>query len=161
MTHRELAIEVERIPGAMAAFHAAVAPASLRALCETARAQEGRLVALWGSDETTRGGGYALHLALALPSGLAWITAALPRERPAYPGVADVFPAAGRMQRAAFDLLGLVAEGEADTRKWLRHGAWPQDAHPLRKGFDAAKRFAPEPDRYPFVRVEGEGVHEI
>ena len=161
MKHRELAIEVERIPGAMPAFHAAVPPASLRALCETARAQKGRLVALWGSDETTRAGGYAVHLALALASGLAWITVPLDRARPSYPGVAGIVPAAGRMQRAAFDLVGVAAEGEADERKWLRHGAWPRDAHPLRKDFDAAKRFPLEEDRYPFVRVEGEGVHEI
>jgi Ni,Fe-hydrogenase III large subunit/Ni,Fe-hydrogenase III component G len=159
--HRELPVEVEPIPGALAAFHGSVEPHALRGLCETARAHKGRLVALWGSDETTRAGGYAVHLALAFASGLTWISVPLARERPAYPGIADLFPAAGRMQRATLDLLGLVAEGEGDTRKWLRHGAWPGDVFPLRKDFDAAKRFPPEEDRYPFLRVEGEGVHEI
>jgi len=32
---------------------------------------------------------------------------------------------------------------------------------PLRKSVESAARFAPGPDNYPFVRVEGEGVHEI
>ena len=32
---------------------------------------------------------------------------------------------------------------------------------PLRKDFDASARHEPAPDHYPFVRVEGEGVHEI
>jgi Ni,Fe-hydrogenase III large subunit len=54
-----------------------------------------------------------------------------------YPDVSTVFPYAARMQRAIHDLFGLRA-GD-DLRGWLRHG-------------DA---------RYPFVRVEGEGVHEI
>src|SRR5258708_37257302 len=65
------------------------------------------------------------------------------------------------MQRAAAALLGIRPDGNADRRKWLRHGAGPEDAFPLRKNFDAARRFDPGPDRYPFVKVEGEGVHEI
>ena len=32
--------------------------------------------------------------------------ASLPREHPRYPGIADLYPAANRMQRAAFDLTG-------------------------------------------------------
>jgi hypothetical protein len=39
------------------------------------------------------------------------------------------------MQRATFDLLGIKADGAVDERKWLRHGAWPADAYPLRKDF--------------------------
>src|SRR6266705_937528 len=120
-----------------------------------------RLVALWGSDETGRSEGYALHLALALPSGLLWLTVPLASDQPRYPDIADIYPGANRMQRAAADLLGIRPDGNADRRKWLRHGAWPEDAFPLRKNFDAARRFDPGPDRYPFVRVEGEGVHEI
>jgi Ni,Fe-hydrogenase III large subunit len=65
------------------------------------------------------------------------------------------------MQRAAYDLVGVHAEGGADHRKWLRHGAWPAGTFPLRKDFDASARHEPAPDHYPFVRVEGEGVHEI
>ena len=41
-----------------------------------------------------------------------------------YPGIADIFPAAARMQRAAADLTGLRASG-TDPRPWLRHAAWP------------------------------------
>jgi Ni,Fe-hydrogenase III large subunit len=86
------------------------------------------------------------------------------RLRPAadsYPDVSEVFPAANRMQRATFDLLGLRAEQALDQRKWLRHAAWPADVFPLRKCFDAAHAFANGVDQYPFVEVGGEGVHEI
>ena len=160
MKLKELAIEVEPLAGAMPAFRASVAAAELPELCGWARASKARLVALWGSDETRRGAGYALHLALAFPSGLLWLSVPLARNDPRYPGIADIYPAANRMQRACADLLGIRPD-EADGRKWLRHGAWPANAFPLRKDFESAARFAPEPDRYPFVAVAGEGVHEI
>jgi Ni,Fe-hydrogenase III large subunit len=54
-----------------------------------------------------------------------------------YPGLEAIFPAAARMQRAAHDLSG-VRSSDPDVRPWLNH------------------------DRpYEFVRVDGEGVHEI
>ncbi|MGB7541237.1 MAG: NADH-quinone oxidoreductase subunit C [Burkholderiales bacterium] len=161
MRHAELPIEVQPLPGAMPAFCAAVDAGNLRAWCEAARAKKARLVALWGSDETLRGGGYALHLALAFPSGLLWLGVPLPREDPRYPGIADIFPGANRMQRAAYDLVGVHAQDNPDQRKWLRHGAWPDSVFPLRKDFDIATHFSQGEDRYPFVKVEGEGVHEI
>jgi len=151
----------ERLSGAMAAYRVRIEPTQLRAACEEARSSDARLVALWGSDETTRGAGFALHVALALPPGLVWITAPLAAEHPRYPSITDLFPAANRMQRAAYDLLGIHADESADHRKWFRHGAWPGGTFPLRKSFDPAARFPPAEDRYPFVKVEGEGVHEI
>jgi len=160
MKLKELPIDVVPLAGAAPAFRASVPPAELRALCEQARARKARLVALWGSDETRRRAGYALHLALALPSGLLWLSLALPRKDPRYPGIADIYPAADRMQRACADLLGIRAD-DADSRKWLRHGAWPEGEFPLRKDFDSGARPAQQLDRYPFVAVEGEGVHEI
>jgi Ni,Fe-hydrogenase III large subunit len=96
-----------------------------------------------------------------LRSGLLWLEVPLPREDPRYPGIADIFPCANRMQRAARDLVGIEAQDAADRRKWLRHGAWPEAVFPLRKQFDAGSTFADGGDRYPFQQVEGEGVHEI
>ncbi len=126
-------MKLEPLRCALPAFQASVSTTQLREACEKARADGGRLVALWGSDETTRGAGYALHLALGLPAGLAWLTVPLEREQPRYPDLSDLFPAAIRMQRAAHDLVGIVPEGAKDLRKWLRHGAWAENAFPLRK----------------------------
>jgi Ni,Fe-hydrogenase III large subunit/Ni,Fe-hydrogenase III component G len=161
MKLRELDIEVDPLPGAMPVFCTEIAAAELTEVCGWAHARKARLVALWGSDETRRGAGYALHVALAFPSGLVWLRAPLARDNPVYPGIADIYPAANRMQRACADLLGILPDEGADPRKWLRHGAWPEGTYPLRKDFDAEERFAQRPDRYPFVPVEGEGVHEI
>ena len=122
----------------------------------------GRLVALWGSDRRATGAGFAVGAAYALLDGLAWLDLALAAEAPACPDLAAVFPAASRMQRAATDLLGIAFPGAADTRPWLDHGVWPVQAPPLRHDTpDAAGPPLGLPADYPFVRVEGDGVHEI
>jgi Ni,Fe-hydrogenase III large subunit/Ni,Fe-hydrogenase III component G len=133
----------------------------LRAACERASAQGGRLIALWGSDDTDLGGGFRLNVALLVRPGLVCLDVALAPEHPHYASIADIFPAAGRMQRATYDLLGLHAQGNPDARKWLRHGSWPGGIFPLRRGVPMQPAFEPAPDHYPFVRVEGEGVHEV
>jgi Ni,Fe-hydrogenase III large subunit/Ni,Fe-hydrogenase III component G len=161
MTMTDLPIQTDPVPGAMPAFRATIEAGTLRTVVEKAKTQKARLVALWGSDETVRGGGYALHVALAVRTGLLWLTVPLAREHPRYPGIADIYPGASRMQRAAYDLLGIHAQDAPDHRKWLRHRAWPGGVFPLRKEFGIASRFPQADDRYPFVKVEGEGVHEI
>jgi len=65
------------------------------------------------------------------------------------------------MQRALYDLMGIYAHEGQDHRKWLRHGAWHSGSFPLRKDFDAAQSRCDEAENYPFVQVEGQGVHEI
>jgi Ni,Fe-hydrogenase III large subunit/Ni,Fe-hydrogenase III component G len=147
------------LPCAMPVWLAEVDALQWREACRQVREKGGRLVALWGADNGDTGSGFAVHAALSVQSGLLVI-----RLRPAadsYPDVSEVFPAANRMQRATFDLLGLRAEQALDQRKWLRHAAWPADVFPLRKCFDAAHAFANGVDQYPFVEVGGEGVHEI
>ena len=135
--------------------------AGWRVYCETAYKKGGRLIALWGSDERPQGEGYAIHAALMASEGIDCLTLPLEAERPAYPSIDDLFPAALRMQRAAYDLLGIFASGAADHREWLRHGAWPAGFFPLRYDFAGDATFPPQENTYPFVRVAGEGVHEI
>ena len=128
----------------------------------------GRLVSLWGSDRRSLEGAFAVSAADATAEGLLWLSLPIPAPVsaaapavPSYPEIARVFPAAGRMQRACRDLLGLVAEDAADQRPWLRHGAWPEDYFPLRRESTGLESFAATPENYPFVMVEGDGVHEI
>jgi Ni,Fe-hydrogenase III large subunit/Ni,Fe-hydrogenase III component G len=186
-----LNIELTPIPGAVTAFHAEVDAARWLESCRAVQEQGGRLVALWGSDGRSEQGGIVAHAALVVRGGLVVLT--LPLAGAGYPDLAAIFPAADRMQRAAFDLLGVSATAGDDRRKWLRHAAWTADAFPLRKDFVGGRRPHHEPSRdsnandsaaprvtggripeqtafgapappldaYPFVRVEGEGVHEI
>jgi Ni,Fe-hydrogenase III large subunit len=60
------------------------------------------------------------------------------------------------------DLSGLHADTTPDPRPWLDHGLWGDGRHAA-----GARRRSPAappgtlPADYPFVRVEGDGVHEI
>jgi len=165
MKLEDFKIELKPLPGAMPVWHGRVNAQQWRTACQQVRDKGGRLVALWGADNSDRGQGYAVHAALTVQSGLLAIT--LPIHGEGFPGISDIFPAANRMQRATFDLLGISATGAHDRRKWLRHAAWPADQFPLRKDFpvdsESANRdhAANETDAYPFVKVDGEGVHEI
>ena len=124
----------------------------------------GRLVALWGADHRDLAEDedeYSVYAAYAVKDGLAVVELLVADSAPSYPDLSGLFPVANRMQRALFDLLGIGASGAADTRPWLRHGAWPGEAFPLRRDFDPAKLPPNALTDYEFVRVEGDGVHEI
>ena len=164
-----------RIPGLSLDFQplAGAVPAALArvdsdAWNEAARVvhESGRkLVALWGADNRDRDGTFMMFAAYAVDTGLALIALPIPQDAtgqiPCYPALSGMFPVAGRMERAVYDLLGIQASDAADQRPWLRHGAWPVGLFPLRYDFDATQRFDNPQQDYPFVRVAGEGVHEI
>ena len=130
-------------------------------LAREVQGRGGRLAALWGTDERERGAGFALQAAFVVEASLVWMEVPLAADRPCYPNLADIYPCANRMQRALRDLLGIEAEGAIDARPWLRHGAWPADAYPLRRDVPADRTWSNGIEPYPFVQVEGDGVHEI
>ena len=120
-------------------------------------ASGGRLLAIWGGGEHRAP---SVHAAYALAQGLLVVDLRLEPAEQAYAGLEEVFPAASRMQRAAADLAGVRAT-DPDERPWLRHAAWPAAFHPLLDEPVPEAPAVPEADAYPFVRVAGEGVHEI
>jgi Ni,Fe-hydrogenase III large subunit/Ni,Fe-hydrogenase III component G len=155
------------LPGAVPCWRARCDAAQWLAASKAVADAGGRLAALWACDERDPADagaaqrGASLHALLAAYEGLLWLELPLADPSAGYPDLSAIFPCAQRMQRAAFDLVGTPARGAADARKWLRHGAWPAEAFPLRRDSAAAAAFPPEADRYPFVNVEGDGVHEI
>jgi Ni,Fe-hydrogenase III large subunit/Ni,Fe-hydrogenase III component G len=119
-----------------------------------------RLVSLWGSDRRDAGDGFVVYAAYATRTGLVCVRLPLAAEAE-YPDLSPSFPAATRMQRALFDLLGVAARGANDRRPWLRHAAWPADYFPLRRDSDGQRAFGAQQEDYAFVPVAGDGVHEI
>ncbi len=160
MSFDSLPLQLTELPGAVPAWRADADASQLPDICQVVKDQGGRLAALWGTDEHDRGQGCALHLALAQPEGMLWLRCALPADRAQYPDLSPIFYPAGRMQRAVRDLLGLDAEA-ADRRPWLRHAAWRETDHPLRRDAAAVSGFEQGVDDYAFVSVIGDGVHEI
>jgi len=138
----------------------AVGPAEWHSAATDAAAAGGQLVALWATLYPEAAAGAVVRAALLVDGGLLVLELSLANPGQVYRGLQDVFPAAARMQRAAADLTGVRADGP-DQRPWLRHAAWARDAAPLARPPPAPDRGAPPVDDYPFVRVEGEGVHEV
>ena len=161
MRIEDFPVELTPVPGAMPVWRGTVNAAQWRTVAQQVRSKGGRLVALWGADRANHGGGFEVHVAMTARAGLVWLALPVPAAQPECPDIADIFPAANRMQRALFDMLGVRAIGGDDYRPWLRHAAWPAHSFPLRKSFDAAATHPNGQDDYPFVQVGGDGVHEI
>ena len=140
--------------------YASVEPDAWLSAARVVQAAGGRLLALWGVTQQEQVSVCAAYVTL---EGALWLELPLAPGQTPYPDLANVFPAANRMQRAAADLSGLVAQGAQDPRPWLNHGAWPLNFFPLAQTATAAPPAFPQARLldYPFVRVEGDGVHEI
>jgi Ni,Fe-hydrogenase III large subunit/Ni,Fe-hydrogenase III component G len=154
-------LDYRPLAGAVPAAVLAVDEAQWSAAAAGFAAAGAPLVALWGADRRDLGEGFVVSAAYAAADGLACVRLRAAGDPPAYPDIASRFPAAARMQRATFDLLGMRARDAEDVRPWLRHGAWPADFFPLRRDADGARAHPVEQEGYEFVTVAGDGVHEI
>ena len=165
-----LALAFAPLPAPVPISHAQVTVAQWQMAASAVRDAGGRLLALWAGAMVTQGGRGAVPApacmcaAYVTLEGAFWLSLPLTQQdgRWVYPDLATVFPCAARMQRAAADLSGVVALGAQDTRAWLNHGAWPSDHFPLQQDPHALPLLAAgELVDYPFVHVDGDGVHEI
>jgi Ni,Fe-hydrogenase III large subunit/Ni,Fe-hydrogenase III component G len=118
----------------------------------------GRLQSLWASRD--RDGRDRVRVAYTADQGVLVLSLPLPDGEADYPGIQQWFLSASRMQRAVADLSGLRST-DPDKRPWLRHAAWPESFHPLIETHTPPPPSIPPIDRYAFIPVEGDGVHEI
>lgn len=145
------------MPTPLPVWQAVVDGPGWMAVARNAAEVGGRLVSLWGSEGAEEP---SAHAAYASPDGLLCVRLPLDASR-RYPDLSPMFACASRLQRAVADLSGLRADGARDTRPWLNHGLWIGGA-PLAAGSEPAGAAGSElPADYAFVRVEGDGVHEI
>jgi len=147
-------LQAQRLRAPLPIWHAPVDAATWPALATAAAGDGGRLLALWAT------GRQAVHAAYAFAEGALWAELALDGDA-SYPDLAATIPCAARMQRAAADLCDVHPLAASDTRPWLDHGAWtapqPLSGRPATVDSDRPRAAGD----YPFVRVEGDGVHEI
>jgi len=166
-----LDVEFAPLPAPVPVWYGTVSAQEWSAAAAAVRDEGGRLVAVWAGKaiekEATSAGesrAEAIFSAYVTLDGLFWLVLPLtPQDGvAAYPDLSAVFPAASRMQRAAADLSNVHARGASDARPWLNHGAWADHSYPLLQPIQNLPK--PDPQAlidYPFVRVEGDGVHEI
>jgi len=157
-----LGLDLRRLPAPLPIWHAHVNHDAWSAAARSVAGQGGRLISLWGVQRQAPGAGISACVAYALTEGLVWLELAVDDARIGFPDLAPMFPCATRMQRAMADLSGLPALGARDVRPWLDHGLWAPGTTPLQPGaIPASAAEGTLPADYPFVRVEGDGVHEI
>jgi hypothetical protein len=162
MALSDLGIPLQRLPAPLPIWHAAVDAAAWSSAAGAIANGGGRLVSMWGRPRESAGRGAAACAAYAMPEGLVWLELPISAEAAGFPDLAAAFPCAARMQRAMADLSGLRAVGAEDTRPWLGHGLWAPGAIPLQADVEPALASQGTlPADYAFVRVQGDGVHEI
>jgi Ni,Fe-hydrogenase III large subunit len=155
-----LPLHLERLSAPLPVFRGTVDARQWQEAARAVSASHGRLLSIWGTPlHAEPGPQFVVSAAYAMPAGLAWLQLPLGPST-SYPSIAREFPFAIRMQRAVRDLVGLSAHDAADVRPWLNHGAWPAEFFPLRPGRAPEQGDAQVKD-YPFVFVQGDGVHEI
>ena len=155
-----LGLAAAALPAGVPAQRVPVSSGQLLTACRLAWEQDARLLAVWASDERDRHRGFCIRVALADRDGLTVLEHTLPDAAARYPDLTPIFPPANRMQRAIYDLFGVASEND-DQRPWLWLASWPIDQFPLRRDFVASPKWEPGQEEYDFVRVEGDGVHEI
>ena len=157
----EFKIGAKTLPSNLPCRHKRVGAVEWREIARSVRSAGGRLLTLWGTDDRDRDSRFRVNVAYLYAGGVAVVEHEMEGgTKSTYPSLREFFPSAVRMERAIFDLLG-VKSMEPDHRGWLRHGGWPEDTFPLRRDFDRQDQFAVISEPYPFVQVEGDGVHEI
>jgi Ni,Fe-hydrogenase III large subunit/Ni,Fe-hydrogenase III component G len=160
MALSDFACDLLRLPAPLPIWRGEVDRPGWIAAARTVVEQDGRLVSMWGVHRPGSAKADAVCVAYAVPVGMIWLE--LQVGASGYPDLASAFPCAGRLQRAVADLSGLRAEASQDQRPWLDHGLWGSGPAPLVADAQAAPAAAGTlPADYPFVRVEGDGVHEI
>jgi Ni,Fe-hydrogenase III large subunit len=164
-----LDLELQSLPAPVPIWYGPVSASEWLTAATAVRDAGGRLLALWGgcaidniAASPGNTGAKTVFVAYVMLEGVCWLSLELPDGERGYPDLTPIFPVAARMQRAAADLSGIHAEGAQDQRPWLNHGAWAADHYPLQQNTSQLPEPAPGAlTDYPFVRVEGDGVHEI
>ena len=132
----------------------------LLAACRAAANQGARLVALWLTDERDRERGFCLRVLLQDADGLTLLEHSMPDGDVHYPDLAPFFPRriACSAPRSTSSACRRTATTSGRGCGWR---AWPIDQFPLRRDFVALAKWQPGEEEYAFVKVEGDGVHEI
>jgi Ni,Fe-hydrogenase III large subunit len=122
-----------------------------RVLAEGFAERSWTLLGLWGDGNT-------VHMALLEESSRGIAVASLACPDGTFPSVGRRHRPAIRLERSLRDLTGLAADGAPDARPWLDHGRW---ANPPPGRIDRPEQARATAARYPFLPVEGSGLHQI
>ena len=121
------------------------------------------LAAMFGADETQRGGGLAIYCLFynAQKRDLDVLKAEFPADGPLnYPSLTTLLPAAAWYERELHDMFGFIPEGHPDLRPLVLHESFPEGFHPLRKEV-AVDCQCHGHREYEMMTSSGEGLFEV
>ena len=121
------------------------------------------LTAMFGADETSFGGGYAVYC--LFENKEKHDIDILKAEFDAgsdlhYPALTPVLPAAAWYERELHDMFGFIPDDHPDLRPLVLHETYPEDFHPLRKCVDIDADVRGE-RKYEMAVSHGEGLFEV
>ncbi len=119
------------------------------------------LAAEWATDETHFEIGFGIYACFRQEMEYLIVKTYVPSNDPTFPSLTKQFIPAYRFERQMKSLMGVTPVGNPDTRPWIKHEDWPEDAWPLRKSFDPSKPMPRVFGEYRWIRAEGEGVYEV
>ncbi len=121
------------------------------------------LAAMFGVDETLRGGGLAIYCLFynAYDRDMDVLKTEFPAEGPFnYPCLTTIMPAASWYERELHDMFGFIPEGHPDLRPLVLHESFPEDFHPLLKSTPVDADVHGHRD-YKMMTSTGEGLFEV
>lgn len=121
------------------------------------------LTAMFGADETSFGGGYAVYC--LFENKEKHDIDILKAEFDAgsdlhYPALTPVLPAAAWYERELHDMFGFIPDDHPDLRPLVLHETYPEDFHPLRKCVDIDADVRGE-RKYEMAVSHGDGLFEV
>ena len=121
------------------------------------------LAAMFGADETQRGGGLAIYCLFynAEKRTLETLKAEFEQDSDlSYPSLTTLLPAAAWYERELHDMFGFMPEGHPDLRPLVLHESFPEGFHPLRKRLPVNTQVRGHRD-YEMLTSTGEGLYEV
>ncbi len=131
---------------------------------EAARRLSMRLVAVWATEGGCheQDAGMYVYMCFSHPEHRhAMVRTLLGDQKREIPSISKHYIAASRMERHMQDMFGIEVSNTPDSRGWLKHEHWPEDAYPLLRTFARDTRMERVEGEYAFVKSGSEGVYEI
>ena len=121
------------------------------------------LTAMFGADETSFGGGYAVYCLFENKEkhDIDILKAGFDAGSDLhYPALTPVLPAAAWYERELHDMFGFIPDDHPDLRPLVLHETYPEDFHPLRKCVDIDADVRGE-RKYEMAVSHGDGLFEV
>ena len=120
------------------------------------------LLLITATDERKTAGCFKIWYVFGAPKQNTFIVPFIElKDETQFPSIANVIYEAVNHERKIQTFFGLTPAKNPDPRPIILHDNWPKNEFPLRKDFPWQKKPEKSFEKYPFQKVDGEGIYEI